>query len=88
MLFVMAYVSFDMILGAYLLGNMTALIVKGSTTEKFRARMSELISYMNRNKLGRQISNEIKHHMRSQYETSYTEAALLQDIPVSIRAKV
>lgn len=88
MLFVMAYVSFDMILGAYLLGNMTALIVKGSKTEKFRDRMAELISYMNRNKLGRQISNEIKHHVRSQHETSYTEAAFLQDIPVSIRAKI
>ncbi|KAL6319416.1 hypothetical protein AAG906_014091 [Vitis piasezkii] len=88
MLFVMAYVSFDMILGAYLLGNMAALIVKGSKTEKFRDRMAELISYMNRNKLGRQISKEIKHHVRSQYETSYTEAAFLQDIPVSIRAKI
>ncbi|KAJ9676731.1 hypothetical protein PVL29_021977 [Vitis rotundifolia] len=88
MLFVVAYVSFDMILGAYLLGNMTALIVKGSKTEKFRDRMAELISYMNRNKLGRQISSDIKHHVRSQYETSYTEAAFLQDIPVSIRAKI
>ena len=88
MLFVMAYVSFDMILGAYLLGNMTALIVKGSKTEKFRDRMAELINYMNRNKLGKNISNEIKGHLRLQYESSYTEAAVLQDIPVSIRAKV
>lgn len=88
MLFVMAYVSFDMILGAYLLGNMTALIVKGSKTEKFRDRMAELINYMNRNKLGKNISTEIKGHLRLQYESSYTEAAVLQDIPVSIRAKV
>ncbi|KAK4410727.1 Potassium channel SKOR [Sesamum angolense] len=33
MIFVMMYVSLDMILGAYLLGNMAALIVKGSRTE-------------------------------------------------------
>ncbi|KAF2317566.1 hypothetical protein GH714_024741 [Hevea brasiliensis] len=88
MIFVMIYVSFDMILGAYLLGNMTALIVKGSKTEKFRDKMAELIKYMNRNNLGKGISNEIKGHLRLQFDRSYTEAAVLQDIPASIRAKI
>ena len=88
MIFVMIYVSFDMILGAYLLGNMTALIVKGSKTERFRDKMADLIKYMNRNKLGKGIGTEIKGHVRLQYESSYTEAGVLQDIPVSIRAKV
>ncbi|KAK6925483.1 Ion transport domain [Dillenia turbinata] len=88
MIFIMVYVSFDMILGAYLLGNMTALIVKGSKTEKYRDKMADIIKYMNRNKLGKHISNEIKSHVRLQYERSYTEAAILQDIPVSIRAKI
>ncbi|GLJ18046.1 hypothetical protein SUGI_0318450 [Cryptomeria japonica] len=55
MIFVMIYVSFDMILGAYLIGGMTALVVKGSKTERFRDRMTDLIRYMNRNKLGRDI---------------------------------
>ncbi|WCJ25172.1 Potassium channel SKOR [Euphorbia peplus] len=88
MIFVMIYVSFDMVLGAYLIGNMTALIVKGSKTEKFRDKMTDLIKYMNRNKLGRNLRNQIKGHVRLQYESSYTEAAVLQDIPVSIRAKI
>ncbi|XP_039171683.1 potassium channel SKOR isoform X3 [Eucalyptus grandis] len=88
MIFVMVYVSFDMILGAYLIGNMTALIVKGSKTEKFRDKMTDLIKYMNRNKLGRDIRNQIKGHVRLQYESSYTEAAVIQDIPISIRAKI
>ncbi|KAG8651588.1 hypothetical protein MANES_06G002600v8 [Manihot esculenta] len=88
MIFVMVYVSFDMILGAYLLGNMTALIVKGSKTEKFRDKMAELIKYMNRNNLGKGISNEIKGHLRLQFDRSYTEAAVLQDIPSSLRAKI
>ncbi|KAL3574946.1 hypothetical protein D5086_023047 [Populus alba] len=88
MIFVMVYVSFDMILGAYLLGNMTALIVKGSKTEKFRDRMTDLIKYMNRNNLGKGISNEIKRHLRLQYDRSYTEASVLQEIPVSIRTKI
>ncbi|KAL9316386.1 hypothetical protein ACSQ67_017387 [Phaseolus vulgaris] len=88
MIFVMVYVSFDMILGAYLIGNMTALIVKGSKTEKFRDKMTDLLKYMNRNKLGRDIREQIKGHVRLQYESSYTEAAVIQDIPISIRAKI
>ncbi|KAM0917953.1 hypothetical protein ACQ4PT_009343 [Festuca glaucescens] len=88
MIFVMIYVSFDMILGAYLIGNMTALIVKGSRTEQFRDKMKEVIRYMNRNKLGRDIREQIKGHLRLQYESSYTEASVLRDIPISIRAKI
>ncbi|XP_060204220.1 potassium channel SKOR-like isoform X2 [Lycium barbarum] len=88
MIFVMIYVSFDMILGAYLLGNMAALIVKGSKTERFRDKMADLIKYMNRNRLGKSISKEIKDHVRLQYESRYTESSVLQDIPVSIRAKI
>ncbi|XP_074376255.1 potassium channel KOR1-like isoform X7 [Apium graveolens] len=88
MVFIMVYVSLDMILGAYLLGNMAALIVKGSKTEKFRDKMSDLLDYMNRKKLGKQIFNEIKGHVQSQYENSFTEYAVLQDIPISFRAKI
>ncbi|KAB2028664.1 hypothetical protein ES319_D05G111800v1 [Gossypium barbadense] len=88
MIFIMIYVSFDMVLGAYLIGNMTALIVKGSKTEKFRDKMADVIKYMNRNKLERDLRNQIKGHLRLQYESTYTEAAVLQDIPISIRAKI
>lgn len=77
-----------MVLGAYLIGNMTALIVKGSKTEKFRDKMKDLINYMNKNRLGKDIRNQIKGHLRLQYDSSYTEASVLQDIPISIRAKV
>ncbi|XP_028113808.1 potassium channel SKOR-like [Camellia sinensis] len=88
MIFIMIYVSFDMILGAYLIGNMTALIVKGSKTERFRDKMADLMKYMNRNRLGRDIRNQIKGHLRLQYESSYTETSVLQDMPISIRAKI
>ncbi|XP_051146393.1 potassium channel SKOR-like isoform X2 [Andrographis paniculata] len=88
MIFIMIYVSFDMILGAYLIGNMTALIVKGSKTERYRDKMTDLIKYMNRNGLDRDLRNQIKGHLRLQYESSYTDAAVLQDIPISIRAKI
>lgn len=88
MIFVMIYVSFDMILGAYLLGNMTALIVKGSKTEKFRDKMADLIKYMNRNKLGKDIRKEIKRHVQLQYESGHNEAVALQDIPIATQAKI
>lgn len=88
MIFIMIFVSFDMILGAYLIGNMTALIVKGSKTERYRDKMADVIKYMNRNRLGRDIRNQIKGHLRLQYESSYTDSAVLRDIPISIRAKV
>ncbi|KAI5434670.1 hypothetical protein KIW84_021484, partial [Lathyrus oleraceus] len=88
MVFVMVYVSLDMVLGAYLIGNMTALIVKGSKTEKFRDRMRDLMKYMNRNQLGRDIREQIKGHVRLQFESSYTDAVVLHDIPISIRSKI
>ncbi|KAI3735668.1 hypothetical protein L6452_15176 [Arctium lappa] len=88
MIFIIIYISGDMILGAYLLGNMAALIVKGSKTERFRDKMTDLIKYMNKNNLGRQISNEVKGHLRLQYESSYSDTAVLQDIPASFRAKI
>ncbi|KAK2998532.1 hypothetical protein RJ639_024571 [Escallonia herrerae] len=88
MIFIMVFVSFDMVLGAYLIGNITALIVKGSKTERYRDKMTDLMKYMNRNKLGRDVRNQIKGHLRLQYESSCTDAAVLQDIPISIRAKI
>ncbi|KAI9174634.1 hypothetical protein LWI28_020378 [Acer negundo] len=88
MIFIMIYVSFDMILGAYLIGNMTALIVKGSKTERFRDKMTDFIRYINRNKLGKDISDEIKGHMRLLYDNRCIEYAVLQDIPASIRTKI
>ncbi|XP_022850369.1 potassium channel SKOR-like isoform X1 [Olea europaea var. sylvestris] len=88
MIFVMIYVSFDMILGAYLLGNMTALIVKGSKTERFRDKMAELIKYMNTKKLGQNISKEVERHVRLQYERNYTNASVLEDLPLATRAKI
>ncbi|KAH9609278.1 hypothetical protein KSS87_011625 [Heliosperma pusillum] len=88
MIFIMIYVSFDMVLGAYLIGNMTALIVKGSKTERFRDKMTEAMKYMNRNSLDKDLRNQIKGHLRLQYESSYTEDSVLEDISVSLRAKI
>ncbi|KAK3026970.1 hypothetical protein RJ639_040822, partial [Escallonia herrerae] len=87
MIFIMVFLSFDMVLGAYLIGNITALIVKGSKTERYRDKMTDVMKYMNRNRLERDVRNQVKGHLRLQYESSCTDAAVLQDIPISIRAK-
>ncbi|KAL5982803.1 hypothetical protein ACLOJK_016880 [Asimina triloba] len=88
MIFIMIYVSFDMIIGAYLIGNMTALIVKGSNTERFRDKMTDLMKYMNRNKLDKDIRSQIQNHLQLQYESNYSKARVLEDIPAAVRSKV
>lgn len=84
----MIYISFDMVIGAYLIGNMTALIVKGSKTERFRDKMADLIKYMNRNRLGKQIGSQIKNHLWLHHEIRHTRASILEDIPIAVRSKV
>lgn len=88
MAFTVVYISFSILLSAYLIGNMTALIVKGSKTERFRDKMTDLIRYMNRNKLGSDIRFQVKAHLMLQYESSYTRERVVDDIPVAVRSKV
>ncbi|CAL5016760.1 unnamed protein product [Urochloa decumbens] len=88
MAFTVVYISFSILLSAYLIGNMTALIVKGSKTERFRDKMADLIRYMNRNKLGADTRNQVKDHLLLQYESSYTRDRVVDDIPVAVRSKM
>lgn len=71
-----------------MIGNMTALIVKGSKTEQFREKMSDLIEYTKRNKLEKGIRSQIKDHLRLQYENSYRTECILENIPLAVRSKV
>uniref|UniRef100_A0A0D9W5H6 Potassium channel n=1 Tax=Leersia perrieri TaxID=77586 RepID=A0A0D9W5H6_9ORYZ len=88
MAFTVVYISFSILLSAYLIGNMTALIVKGSKTERFRDKMTDLIRYMNRNRLGSDIRSQVKDHLMLQYESSYTRDRVIDDIPVAVRSKM
>ncbi|KAE8808731.1 Potassium channel SKOR [Hordeum vulgare] len=87
MVFIMVYVSFSMLLGAYLIGNMTALIVKGSRIKRFCDKMTELVRYMNRNQLGSDISSQVKAHPLLQYESSYKRDRIVDDIPTAVQSK-
>ncbi|KAL4577955.1 hypothetical protein LXL04_014070 [Taraxacum kok-saghyz] len=88
MIFVMVYVLFDMVLGAYLVGNITALVVKGSKREIYRERIVNLLKYMDRNRLGREIRDDIKYHLQLPYDHTHTDSAALKDLPSSIRAMI
>lgn len=90
MIFVMIFVSFNMILQAYLLGNMTALIVKGSPTEKFRDKMASLLKFMNHHHLPQAIRQLMKSHVLMEFESGLlTEHDhIIATLPSTIRSQV
>ena len=61
---------------------------KGPKTERYRDKMTALMKYMKGNKLERESRNQIYGYLRFQYKSRYAVAKVLQDIPISIRAKV
>ena len=88
MIFIMVYVSFDMVLAAYLGGNITALVVRGSKPEIYRERIKSLLKYMDKNKHGKDIRYQIKDQLMSPYDSSHTDSAVFQDLPSSLHAMV
>ena len=87
MIFVMVYVSFDMVLGAYLVGSITALVVKGSKTEIYREKIKNLLKHMDK-KVDRDVQNKIKYQLQLPYDSSPTDSPIFQDLPSSIRTMV
>ena len=88
MIFVMVCISFNMVLAAYLAGNITALVVKGSKTVIYRERIKSLLKYMDKNKHGKDIRYQIKDQLMSPYDSSHTDSAVFQDLPSSLHAMV
>nr|XP_043634848.1 potassium channel SKOR-like [Erigeron canadensis] len=88
MIFVMVYVSFDMVLGAYLVGSITALVVKGSKTEIYRDRIKSLLKYMDKKRVGKDIHYHIKEQLLLPYDRSHSDPAVFQDLPTSVRATI
>ncbi|PWA84897.1 Ankyrin repeat-containing protein [Artemisia annua] len=87
MIFVMVYVSFDMVLGAYLVGSITALVVKGSKTEIYREKIKNLLKHMDK-KVDKNVQNKIKYQLQLPYDSSPTDSAIFQDLPSSIRTMI
>ncbi|GJX09724.1 ankyrin repeat-containing protein [Tanacetum coccineum] len=87
MIFVMVYVSFDMVLGAYLVGSITAIVVKGSKTEVYREKVKNLLKHMDK-KVDKDTHNKIKYQLQLPYDSSTTDSAIFQDLPSSIRTTI
>ncbi|PKA57222.1 Potassium channel KOR2 [Apostasia shenzhenica] len=88
MIFVIIYVVFNTILGAYVIGNMSAMIVKGSKTERFRDEMANLTQFMHMHNLSKETRNQIKSHLILQYDHGHPRVCLLEDFPVAVKSKV
>eukprot|EP00850_Spirogloea_muscicola_P016184 SM000129S26171 [mRNA] locus=s129:404788:409939:- [translate_table: standard] len=88
MIFACIFISCDMVLGAYLLGNITALVVKGSNTERYRTKMSALIKYMNRYHIPRGLRHQMRRHIRLQFETNQVADDIVEDFPIGIRHRI
>ncbi|PWA51285.1 Ankyrin repeat-containing protein [Artemisia annua] len=88
MIFVMVCISCNMVLSAYLVGNITALVVKGSKTVIYRERIKSLLKYMDKNKHGKDIRYQIKDQLMLPYDSSHTDSVVFQDLPRSLHAMV
>ncbi|PWA51284.1 potassium channel, voltage-dependent, EAG/ELK/ERG, Ankyrin repeat-containing domain protein [Artemisia annua] len=77
-----------MVLAAYLVGNITALVVKGSKTVIYRERIKSLLKYTDQNKHGKDIRYQIKDQLMLPYDSSHTDSAVFQDLPSSLHAMV
>ncbi|GJT47460.1 hypothetical protein Tco_0956175 [Tanacetum coccineum] len=71
-----------MVLAAYLTGNITTLVVKGSKTTLV------VKGNMDKNELGKDIRYHIKDQLMSPYDSSHTDSAVFQDLPGSRHAMV
>ncbi|KAG0488776.1 hypothetical protein HPP92_007587 [Vanilla planifolia] len=58
------------------------------TTEKFREEMTNLTQYIKRHNLGHEITNQIKSHLRLQYECNPSRKAFLDGIPETVKARL
>lgn len=88
MIFLMTYISFGIIVGAYVIGKLIAHIVKGSKREIFSDKLTNIIKYMKRHKVAKHIKAKIKGLVRFGYTSSYCEPKVLDDILVFIKGKV
>nr|XP_043633382.1 potassium channel SKOR-like [Erigeron canadensis] len=88
MIFVMVYVSFDMVLGAYLVGNITALVVKGSKTEIYRDRIKSLLKYVDKKTVRKEIHYKIKEQLLLPNDRSHSDPAVFQDLPTDVRTTI
>ncbi|KAJ0986008.1 hypothetical protein J5N97_004364 [Dioscorea zingiberensis] len=90
MLFDISYMLFNLGLTAYLIGNMTNLIVHGtSRSRKFRERIQDASEFAARNQLPRPIEDQMISHLCLRFKTEeLKQQETLNDLPKGIRSRI
>lgn len=90
MMFDICYMLFNLGLTAYLIGNMTNLVVHGtSRTRNFRDSIQVASEFAARNQLPEKIKQQMLSHFCLQFKTEgLNQQAMLNDLPKGIRSTI
>ncbi|XP_006647116.1 potassium channel KAT1 [Oryza brachyantha] len=90
MLFDIVYMMFNLGLTAYLIGNMTNLVVHGtSRTRKFRDSIQAASEFAARNQLPENIKQQVLSHFCLQFKTEgLNQQVMLDGLPKGIRSSI
>ncbi|CAN4076856.1 unnamed protein product [Withania somnifera] len=92
MIFTMVYMLFNLGLTAYLIGNMTNLVVHGtSKTRKFRDTIQAASSFAQRNKLPDRLEEQMLSHLSLRHRTDLEglqQQETLETLPKAIRSGI
>ncbi|KAJ9548610.1 hypothetical protein OSB04_021153 [Centaurea solstitialis] len=92
MIFVICYMLFNLGLTSYLIGNMTNLVVHGtSKTRQFRDSIQAASSFAHRNQLPPRLQDQMLEHLSLKYRTIYEglqQQETLDSLPKAIRSSI
>uniref|UniRef100_A0A7N0ZU62 Potassium channel n=1 Tax=Kalanchoe fedtschenkoi TaxID=63787 RepID=A0A7N0ZU62_KALFE len=92
MIFAVFYMLFNLGLTAYLIGNMTNLVVHGtSRTRKFRDAIQAATSFAQRNQLPLRLQDQMKAHLSLKFRTDsegLRQQETLEALPKAIRSSI
>eukprot|EP00252_Welwitschia_mirabilis_P021019 TRINITY_DN527_c0_g1_i10.p1 TRINITY_DN527_c0_g1~~TRINITY_DN527_c0_g1_i10.p1 ORF type:complete len:502 (+),score=72.88 TRINITY_DN527_c0_g1_i10:315-1820(+) len=90
MIFIIFYVLFNLGLTAYLIGNMTNLVVQGSSrTMQFRNRIRAASNFGNRNYLPPKIREQILSYLCLKFRAEeMQQQKVMEELPKSVRASI
>ncbi|XP_042442685.1 potassium channel KAT3-like [Zingiber officinale] len=90
MLFDIFYMLFDLALTSYIIGNMTNLIVHGtSRTRNFRDTVQSASEFAARNQLPKHIKNQMLSHICLRFKTEeLKQQQILSNLPKGIRSSI
>ncbi|GMH14109.1 hypothetical protein Nepgr_015950 [Nepenthes gracilis] len=86
MIFIVFFMLFNLTLTAYLIGNMTDLVVEGTRrTMEFRDSIEAALNFANRNRLPPQLKEQIIAHMCLRFKAEcLNQHRLIEQLPKSI----